>query len=130
MGIAGMRTGRVGVGMQIDRNLCMEMFAGVEMGGFEIGAQAVDQSGGKRRFLLQQQMAIIALHARIGFEPIFHRRDWWLARMHSSPGRSPLHVSASAARLKRAHPMPAERGVALESSYMMSHITSRLRTEK
>src|SRR3546814_2837699 len=112
-----MRTGRVGVGMQIDRNLCMEMFAGVEMGGFEIGAQAVDQSGGKRRFLLQQQMAIIALHARIGFEPIFHRRDWWLARMHSSPGRSPLHVSASAARLKRSEEHTSELQSLMRISY-------------
>src|SRR3546814_17208453 len=99
-----MRTGRVGVGMQIARNLCMEMFAGVAMGGFEIGAQAVDQSGGKRRFLIPQKMAIIALHARIGFEPIFHRRDWCLARMHSYPGRSTLNVSPSSARLKQEHP--------------------------
>src|SRR3546814_20634840 len=114
----------------MSRKLWLILCAGCEMGVFGIGAHAVDQSGGKRRFLLQQQMAIIARHARIGFEPIFHRRDGWLARMHSSPGRSPLHVSASAARLKRAHPMPAERGVALESSYMMSHIMSSLRTEK
>lgn len=76
----------ISVRVEIDWNLRVKMLAGVEMGRFEIRAQAVDELRAKGHLLLQQQMAIVALYARIGLEPFLRRADWRLTRMHSSPG--------------------------------------------
>lgn len=85
--IASVRTKVIRVRMEIDCDLRVEMFAGIEMSGFEIGAQAVDKLRADSNLLLQEQMTVVALNARVRLEPGLRRCEWRLTRVHSSPRR-------------------------------------------
>src|SRR5690606_4017047 len=54
IGIASVCTRRIGVGMETDRDLRVEMFARIKMSGFERGPHAVDESGAQGDLLLKR----------------------------------------------------------------------------
>ena len=67
--IAGVSAGSGGIGMEVDPDLLMEMFAGIEVGGFEIRLQCIDQCLIDGLNLFEQEMPVTILDRAIGIKP-------------------------------------------------------------
>ncbi len=67
--IAGVFPGCAGVWMKVNPNLVMKMLTRVEMCGFEIRAQRIDQRLVDRLNLLKKQMPIAILDRAMGIKP-------------------------------------------------------------